>query len=84
MPNVLIQALICGSKIISTDCPHGPKEILNHGKYGSLVQVGNINALSQAIEKNLYKPKPKVPKKFLNQFSTVKQYKKLHSIFFED
>jgi len=84
MPNVLIQALICGSKIISTNCPHGPKEILHHGKYGSLVQVGDINALSQAIKKNLYKPKPKVPKKFLNQFSIVKQYKKLYSIFFED
>jgi glycosyltransferase involved in cell wall biosynthesis len=46
---VLAEALACGCPIVSTDCPHGPREILDVGRYGSLVPVRNPDALAKAI-----------------------------------
>lgn len=51
--NVLIEALACGSQVVSTDCPHGPAEILEHGKWGQLVPVGDDQAMAGAIERAL-------------------------------
>lgn len=53
LPTVLIEALILNKKIISTNCPTGPKEILENGKIGTLVNIGNIKEMSEAIEKEL-------------------------------
>jgi glycosyltransferase involved in cell wall biosynthesis len=55
LPGVLIQALACGCSVISTDCLSGPKEILDNGKYGVLVPVGNVENLAKAIGENLEK-----------------------------
>lgn len=49
LPTVLIEALYCGAKVVATDCPSGPREILDEGAYGLLVPVDNQEALTQAI-----------------------------------
>ncbi|WNS81208.1 glycosyltransferase [Domibacillus sp. DTU_2020_1001157_1_SI_ALB_TIR_016] len=57
LPTVLIEALACGTEVVSTDCPSGPKEILKGGRYGSLVEIDNSDALFQAILEQLDTPK---------------------------
>ena len=59
LPNVLIQALACNCKIISTDCDAGPREILEDGKWGRLVKVNDINSLAKAMIEELSKQNQK-------------------------
>ena len=56
LPGVLIQAMATGCPVVSTDCPHGPAEILERGKYGPLVPVGDDDALSEAMRRTLDAP----------------------------
>jgi glycosyltransferase involved in cell wall biosynthesis len=51
--NVLVEALSQGKKIVSTNCVGGPAYILNHGEYGTLVPVGQVEALAEAMLANL-------------------------------
>lgn len=53
---MIIEALACGLPVVSTDCPHGPAEILAGGRYGRLTPVGDENALAQAILETLDSP----------------------------
>jgi glycosyltransferase involved in cell wall biosynthesis len=53
LPGVLLQAMACGCPVVSTDCPSGPAEILENGRWGRLVPVGDAQALASAIEQTL-------------------------------
>lgn len=53
LPGVLIEALYCGARVVSTDCPSGPREILDGERHGALVPVGDITAIAAAIERAL-------------------------------
>ena len=59
--NVLIEALACGCPVVSTDCPAGPAEILEGGRLGPLVPVGDSQALAGAILDVLARPPPRSP-----------------------
>jgi glycosyltransferase involved in cell wall biosynthesis len=54
--NVLVEAMLAGTPVVSTDCESGPSEILANGKYGHLVAVGDFEALATAMIKTLENP----------------------------
>ncbi|MBX3046476.1 MAG: glycosyltransferase [Anaerolineales bacterium] len=56
LPSVLIEAMACGTSVVSTNCPAGPREILHNGFYGKLVPVGDATEMAQAILEVLADP----------------------------
>lgn len=54
--NVLAEALAVGTPVVSTDCPSGPREILQEGRYGPLVPVGDDARLADALRRVLHNP----------------------------
>ena len=48
-PNVLAEALACGCPVVSTNCPHGPSEILENGLWGHLTPMNDPVAMSKTI-----------------------------------
>jgi glycosyltransferase involved in cell wall biosynthesis len=55
-PFVLPEALAVGTPVVATDCPSGPREVLQNGRYGHLVAVGDVKALAESILKTLQAP----------------------------
>lgn len=50
---VVVEAMAAGTPVVSTDCPFGPAEILDHGRYGWLVPVEDPAALADALHEAL-------------------------------
>lgn len=59
LPTALIEALACGTQVVSTDCKQGPREILMDGALGPLAPVGDPEGLAKAIEFALDNPVPR-------------------------
>ena len=77
MPNVMIEAMMCGCTIVATNCLTGPKEILGKNEYGYLSKVNNPLDLSNNIIKALKKKiSQKKTKKILEKFTTDQVIKK--------
>jgi glycosyltransferase involved in cell wall biosynthesis len=81
---VLAEALACGTPVVSTDCPHGPAEILDDGRYGRLVPVGDVAALSGALRATLDQPLPRETLRQRGQSFTISTSAERYLDLFED
>jgi len=81
LPSVLIEALACGCPVVSTDGPTGPRVILEDGRWGTLVPVGDDAALAQAMEAALEAPPDRDALRrrasFFSVERAVEQYEKI-------
>lgn len=59
LPNVLVEAMMCGCTPVATDCPTGPREVLQGGKYGYLVPPKDPARLAAGILEALDRPVPR-------------------------
>jgi glycosyltransferase involved in cell wall biosynthesis len=70
LANVIVEAMACGTPVVSTDCPSGPAELLEGGRFGPVVPVGDAPALAAAMEQAFRDPvPPDVLKRRASEFS---------------
>lgn len=69
LPTTLVEALACGCPVISTDCPSGPREILDGGRYGRLIPPGDSDAMAEAMIRILDGDYLSVDPNWLGQFT---------------
>ena len=56
LPGALVQAMACGCPVVATDCPSGPAEVLEDGRYGTLVGMGDADAMADGVIHALDEP----------------------------
>jgi len=66
---ILIEAMYLKTPVICTDCDYGPREALDHGNYGALVPVGDVNALSGGMMEILNGKHLAADSSWMDQFS---------------
>lgn len=75
----LVEAMACGCPIVATDAPFGPREILQGGRYGRLVPIGDYMAMADAIEDLCHDKIPAPPPESWGSYtisSTVEKYER--------
>ena len=65
---VIVEAMALGAPVVATDCRGGPRELLQDGRLGKLVPVGDADALAAAIQATLDNPPPRVPREELERY----------------
>ena len=83
---VIIEAMVCGVPVISTDCPYGPSEIIINGKNGILVPPADEKAVAEAMlnllkNKNLRKQLSEEGRKRAKDFRIEKILRKYEELF---
>jgi glycosyltransferase involved in cell wall biosynthesis len=69
LPAVLVEALALGTPVVSTDCESGPREILDGGRYGRLVPLGDVQALAENVASVLENGAPSPPRESWEPYS---------------
>ena len=69
LPTALIEAMAVGTPVVATDCKCGPKEVLQDGRFGSLVPVGDVAALAEAMAAALSAPRCQLPPDALQPYT---------------
>lgn len=70
LANVIIEAMALGTPVVATNCPSGPAEALDNGRFGRLVNVEDSEMLADAMLDVLRKRPAPVPQSWLEQFTT--------------
>lgn len=82
---VIVEALAMGVTVVATDCPSGPAEILENGKYGYLVPINDPEKMAEAILYALKNPRdPELLKKRAEDFSIPRITKQYLNVIFSD
>lgn len=68
LSNVLIEAMALGTPVVSTNCPSGPSEVLEGGRWGRLVPIAQPEALANAILETIDNPPPPPPREAWKRF----------------
>ena len=84
---VIAEALSVGIPVVSTDCPSGPSEILEDGKYGLLSPVNDYKALAmniiETLQTDTVKKHKNIRKKRAHDFSFKKIVPEFEELFCE-
>lgn len=88
-PLVLVEAMACGTPIVSSRCEWGPEELLENGKFGLLYDVGDVRGLAEALARALNNPQEAAERAMLalaraEEFSDETVMPALESYYFGD